>query len=277
MSTLSQQAYEFIQQRIVSGELAAGDVISEHSVAREIGISRTPVREAIQQLESEGLVEQVARYGTIVRRPERRDVVELYELREALECFAVRRAAEVIDAAAVAMLQKLCGEMAEVIERFAQTADGAGGGPLPGALKRRFLAADMAFHMVIIRATGNRRIMKSVGESRVLARIFATPRQQHDLPQLRSTQAYHESILAAVQQRQGDAAERTMRDHIRASMSEALAHFDRDAADRAAAEAADLPLPADLAREFNAMQRKRRGSTTEAQRAPRRSSQKARP
>src|SRR6201995_3075492 len=82
---LREQAYKHIHGKLLAGELPAGHVLSEHSLAREIGISRTPVREAIQRLEQEGVLEQIPRYGTVVRRPERRDLEELYQLREALE------------------------------------------------------------------------------------------------------------------------------------------------------------------------------------------------
>ena len=88
-----ERAYQYLHARIASGALAGGALVSELSLAREMGLSRTPVREAIRQLIMEGLVEQVPRHGTIVRIPERREVAELYEVREALESYAVAQAA----------------------------------------------------------------------------------------------------------------------------------------------------------------------------------------
>ena len=75
--SLSQRAYQHIQREIVSGQLEPGSVISETLLAKQLGISRTPVGEAIRKLAQEGLVEQVPRYGTIVCDLERRRPVTL--------------------------------------------------------------------------------------------------------------------------------------------------------------------------------------------------------
>ena len=66
---LAHRAYEHLQQRLWSGALAAGSKISETTLAQELGMSRTPVREAIRRLESEGVVSQVASSGTFVTVP----------------------------------------------------------------------------------------------------------------------------------------------------------------------------------------------------------------
>src|SRR5262245_15044729 len=92
--TLVQRAYEHIQEAILSGHLPAGSVVSEAVLAKSLGISRTPVGEAIRQLAREGLVQQVPRYGTIVKPIDRRELIELYEMRAALESYAAARAAE---------------------------------------------------------------------------------------------------------------------------------------------------------------------------------------
>ena len=92
-SPLTHQAYQHIQAEILAGRFAAGTLISETRIAEELGISRTPVGEAIRTLASEGWVEQQPRRGTIVRSFSRREIIELYELREALETFAAGKAA----------------------------------------------------------------------------------------------------------------------------------------------------------------------------------------
>src|SRR6188768_653952 len=152
---LRDQAYRHIHGKLLSGELPAGHVLSEHSLAREIGISRTPVREAIRRLEQEGILEQVPRYGTIVRRPERRDLEELYQLREALEPYAVAQVAGRLNGEDLAMLARLCDE----IRVIAAAVKKAGRDVVDAALMRRLLSADLAFHMVLLRASGNRRLM----------------------------------------------------------------------------------------------------------------------
>ncbi|MBY0526788.1 MAG: GntR family transcriptional regulator [Gemmataceae bacterium] len=244
-SHLRQQAYDYIQGQILSGELTPGGHVSELSLARAIGISRTPVREAVRQLVHEGVLEQVPRLGTIVRSPERQDIVDLYELREALESFAASQAAERISAEDIVRLERLCEE----ISRLASEAKKAGASALDAAGLKRFLAADLAFHMVMIRAAGNRRILKTVADSRVLTRLFSTPRQRHELEIVEKTYHYHSRILRALKGADATAARDLLAEHIRASRQEALEYYDR----HCVAKTAPFPLglPPDLLAELN--------------------------
>src|SRR5271169_1260355 len=94
LTNLKIHAYEHIRKRLLSGDLAPGASLSPALLAKEIGISHTPVREAISQLESEGLVERLPRLGARVRLIDRRELEELFELRETLEADAAAWAAE---------------------------------------------------------------------------------------------------------------------------------------------------------------------------------------
>jgi DNA-binding GntR family transcriptional regulator len=245
--TLRNQAYSYIQKKILSGELPVGQQVSEASLAREIGISRTPVREAIQQLVREGLVEQVPRLGTLVKALDRRDVVELYELREALEPFAVGHAAQRIGAADLARCDRLCDE----IHRLNEEARQSGVERLGGAKLLRFLAADMGFHMILVRAAGNERIQKIVADSRVLIRIFNTHRQEHDHKILDETEQFHSQILKAVREHDSDRARALMNEHIATSKRETLEFIDRGSG--AADQPTTLGLPEDLLKELGSI------------------------
>lgn len=247
MPSLCDRAYQHILRKLTSGQLVAGSLISEPSLAEELGMSRTPVREAIKRLEHEGLVDQVPRYGTVVRQPGRRELAELFEMREAMECHAMALAAEAIGAADLKLLHRLVDEM----QRVADALTDGGHQALEGAALRRFLAADMAFHTVLLRAAGNQRMMKAVAEWRVFMRIFSTPRQTHDLRVVRSTLSYHRRILEAVEHQRPDPACALMREHIRVSREEALACFDTHRAGRPSDERLVLALPEDLADELD--------------------------
>lgn len=247
---LREQAYKHIHGKLLAGELPAGHVLSEHALAREIGISRTPVREAIQRLEQEGILEQVPRFGTIVRRPERRDLEELFQLREALEPYAVAQVAGRLSTDDLHMLDRLCDEIqviAAAVKKNPRTV-------VDAALMRRLLSADLGFHMVLLRASGNRRLMKIIADSRMLTRIFGTPRQEHDLAVIEETHRFHSQILKAVRQGDGEKARRLMAEHIRASMSEALEHYDR-AQSRPDTRTIPLGLPDDLLDDLQRIER----------------------
>jgi DNA-binding GntR family transcriptional regulator len=82
--TIQEKAYSYLRKKILSGELAPGEALSEVSIARELGNSRGPLREAVRRLRAEGLLRQAPTGGSMVVEFSRREVAELYELREAL-------------------------------------------------------------------------------------------------------------------------------------------------------------------------------------------------
>ena len=92
--SIGEKAYLYLRGRILSGELPPGAALSEASIARELGNSRGPLREAVRRLTAEGFLRQAPNGGSVVVEFSRRDVAELYELREALEVYAAGKAAE---------------------------------------------------------------------------------------------------------------------------------------------------------------------------------------
>lgn len=252
-TSLRHRAYQHIYRKIADGHLPAGSQVSELSLAREIGISRTPVREAIRRLALEGLVEQVPRYGTIVREPDRQEMAELYEVREALESYAAATAARRIAPPDVERMRRLHGQMFEVAEELRASGNTA----LDDSLLRQFLAADLGFHLVVIHAAGNRRLMKIVVDTQALTRIFRHRRQVHGLSIVRRACRYHGEILRAVEARDPAAARRWTARHIRASKRQALSYLDRPG-DAHAGELIALDLPEHLLVELNG----RKGAAT---------------
>lgn len=221
--SLHEKAYSFIQQQILTGRLAAGAAISEVALARQIGVSRTPVREAIGQLVAEGFLERIPGRGVVVVQPTREDLVELYELREALEVYAVGKVARQRPSASeLVVLREACDE----IRRMAEQLRHSGRERLDDAEMQAFLATDLKFHMLLLRLAGNRRIMKVVADTRLLTRIFSYRREGHDAAQLESIHAYHSQILDAVEAGDAEAAMQRLREHIRVSRQERLEAYD---------------------------------------------------
>src|SRR6187401_1370865 len=106
-ASLAAEAYEFVKQRILCGELPMGQVISRRKIAAELGMSFLPISEALLRLEFEGLLESRPRAGTRVRIPSADDVRGHYVLRKALEVKAAMLCAEVAPAREIAELKKL--------------------------------------------------------------------------------------------------------------------------------------------------------------------------
>ena len=245
--SLSLKAYRSIQSRIYSGSLAVGSVVSEVSLAEELGVSRTPVREAIRRLCSEGLLEQVPRFGTIVRRQTRNEIIELYQLREALESYAVGIAAQTISPEDLKQMETYC----EHIRVMAHKLRDSGKDVLDSAEMGRFLAVDMAFHTLMIHVAGNSRITKLVTESKVLTGcFFRTNRRQHNLEIIVGAYRFHVRILRALQRGDAEAAGRFTAEHIRAGLKGALQQYDQMKAAESVAKPVQLELPDVVLDEF---------------------------
>jgi DNA-binding GntR family transcriptional regulator len=246
--SLRDQAYQRIRGKMVLGRLASGSQISEPKLVEMLGIGRTPVREAIQQLEVEGLVERIPRKGTVVRVPNRDDIVDLYELREGLESFAVRLATRRISAPELVRLRALCKQL----KLIANETIARGESVLSAEEMRQFLAADMSFHLLLINATGNQHIMKIVSDSHVMSQIFGTTRQEHNLDVVQATYRIHSDILEAVASGDGETAASLMIRHIRRSLCESLEHFFQQVEQMPTDHdlLMDLPLPEELLKEI---------------------------
>jgi len=121
---LRDQIHERLRGAILAGDLAPGTPVIEAEVAASLGASRTPVREALRRLESEGLLEPRGLRGSVVREIKRDEVVCIYEIREALESLAARRAARSLSPADLAELDETVAQMrahlddVETFERY---------------------------------------------------------------------------------------------------------------------------------------------------------------
>lgn len=215
-TSLTQRAYTRIFHEIFSGALPAGSRVSEMELAERLDIGRMPVREAIRQLQSEGLMEQVHRRGTFVRQFNLQEILDLYELREALEPYAVAKAVKQIDANGISMLESLCEEM----HSLAVGLQRSGFSCLEGETRQRHLTVDMTFHLILIRAGGNQPIAQAVARSKVILRIFLAQAMVFSLPFLAQAYRFHRRILRAVKRRDPEAARDWTARHIRTGMEQ---------------------------------------------------------
>lgn len=109
---IREKAYEYLKSAVLSGRFIPGERLTEEHLAREMGISRTPVREALRKLESEGLIKALETRGFIVSRDSRKEVEEVFDIRAVLEGFALRVICGRVTEEALAQLHD-CIERAE--------------------------------------------------------------------------------------------------------------------------------------------------------------------
>ncbi len=220
--SLSDTAYKYIQQKLLHAQLPAGAKISEHALSREIGISRTPIREAIRRLESEGVLSQVASKGTYVARHDRTELVDLYEVRMALERSAVRRAIRRIRPAEASELQRLCDQMRAAARAFRDS----GLAVMDGAPLRTYLTADLAFHLLLLRIAGNRYAAKIIGDVHFRTAMFGYRSHDRNLRHVARTWLAHARAALAIRRGDRRLAQRWLLRHIRSSLRDALQSFD---------------------------------------------------
>lgn len=192
-NNLSDQAYDELVRRIVSGTFPAGRMLQEEKLSSEFGISRTPVREALQRLSAEGLVEQLPRRGYRVSLPDEEALKELYECRTRLELMALNLA---------------LGEIPEqeifVLEKKLKNASGEKNPALS-------LEADTEMHSLIMDFSGNRYLAALIRQFMMKTAPFRSYRNQKNLEENNEERL---QILDAIRERNLKKASRLLKEHI---------------------------------------------------------------
>jgi DNA-binding GntR family transcriptional regulator len=201
---LGQEAYQRIRGAIRDGALTPGLRLTETDLAARFGVSRTPVRQAIARLESEGLLTHEARRGLSVTRPDHGQVIELYVMREILEGAAARLAAQHATETEI-------GAMAELVE----------GEPAVFGDPHALSELNQRLHGLLYLAAHNRYLLKGLGQ--ISATIALLPTLLTLAGRAEQAHAEHRALIAALRRRDGDAAEEAARAHSRAAQRHRLA------------------------------------------------------
>ncbi len=221
-TSLSQTAYERIQAMLLREDIVSGAKVSEEKLAAKLGISRTPVRDAIRRLQQEGVLHQRPSSGTYVASPDRHSLIETYEVRMALESFAVQKAARRMSSTDLEQLDNYCHDMLDAIRAFRDSHRPV----LDGPLLRDFLVADLSFHMLLMRSVNNPYMLKLMGDAHVRNRIFSSQSHNRSLRHVAYVWLYHARVSRAIRRRQGAKARRWLLRHMQMSLREALRQFD---------------------------------------------------
>jgi DNA-binding GntR family transcriptional regulator len=151
-----------IQKRILDGAIHVGAWIRQETLAAELGVSRTPVREALRQLQAGGLVEVLPRRGTYVRGPSPRDIREGYAVRAELEGLAAQLAAQLITDAELERLRAAEAVLPRKVDPPAEPSPRSGDGLRADSGWVKSMEANDLFHDLIVDASGNRRLRDAI-------------------------------------------------------------------------------------------------------------------
>lgn len=219
---LPRRVHAAVRTKLLDGTLPPGSRLDYKQLAAELGVSTTPVREAVTQLASEGFVELVPRLGAVVRSLNPTSAHEFYEVREAVETFAAMKAAE---RCSPRHLESL-GLHLETMQQLADETFARGEKCLRSEDVFTFLDADIAFHKTILSGARNVALARTVSESHIQSRIFYADRGVHDTVRLTRACQQHTEIRDALMKRDGHAAAEAMRIHIHTSLEFTLEHLE---------------------------------------------------
>lgn len=208
---LARHAYELLRESIVKGDLKPGQVFTEMALAKELRISRTPVREALLELANQGLIQYLPRRGVMVTDYGRQDVIEVFEVRLALEVFAAERLAGMDPQPNLTKLDEALDLQKEALTR---------------SRKADLIRIDRKFHVLICELGGNQRLLtifkslRDIVQVMSLGALIKAGREEEVIEE-------HQRIVAAIRAQDVPATRLSMTEHLEASKSAVLERFDR--------------------------------------------------
>ena len=202
--SLRQQVYQALRQIILKGDLASGERIVETTLAKQLQVSRTPIREAIGQLQHEKLIVANSTGGLRVTTLSVQDAAQLYDCRLALEQLAIVSACEQITSKQLKQLEKYV----LLAEKFAH--------PSSKSDSSKLLEIDYQFHHLIAESSGNKwllTLLEQVFDKMSLLRVQTT---KHN-PQVLEIRLEHRQVYNAIAEKNLDLAQATIKEHLIAS------------------------------------------------------------
>jgi len=211
--SLRNKVFKYIKSQIITGIYGPGETLLEAKLAEELGVSRTPIREAMHLLELEGLIETSAKKGSAVLGITPKDVQDIYVIRQLVEGLAASWAAERLTTAEIRELQKIF----DLMEFYAQKQD-----------FEEVTELDNQFHQIIYDASGSKILKITLGNLHQyvqLARLESLKTHER-MPE---TIKEHHALLDALVARDSDAAEKAMSLHAKNACSHIVSHLTTDA------------------------------------------------
>jgi DNA-binding GntR family transcriptional regulator len=203
---LGDKVYEAIRDQIVTCELAPGSQLGVADLSRQLGVSLTPVRDALNRLMAEGLVEDVPRRGYFVARLDPEGISDLLGARRLIELAAVEDGIERIEPEHLDEMRKLAEEMEQLVDREGRYVDYA-----------EFSKRDSQFHLLVVGSAGNRHLVEIYRGLSVHVHIHRTNLvAQAGYSRGAATAREHRSILEGFQRRDLAAARAAITEHVQA-------------------------------------------------------------
>ncbi len=197
--SLGNQAYQELKRIILERQIPPGGKLNEGDLAKALGISRTPIREAINRLEKEGLLKIIPQRGAFVVQFTEKDIYELFLIRENLEGLAAYLAAG-------KMNERDLSRLESSVEGFSE--------PFDEKEIRRYAREDFKFHQTVVQFSEAQRLINLISTLHDYIRIFRLTTIGLS-GRMKTSLDEHRELLQAFRERKPEEAERRMREHIR--------------------------------------------------------------
>ncbi len=212
--TLREQIVSSLRDSIIKGELNPGQKLTEPELAEKLGISRTPIREAFRQLESEGFLTVIPRRGAVVSRITRKEIGDFYDLKSLLEGYAARIAAEKITEKGIEKLRKINEQLVVLAEKDDVDA---------------FFSKNDEFHNTFISYCGNEKLLEF--HKHLVQRFMRFRLGALSVPgRLQLSVKQHRNIIKALAENDGPLAETLVLEHALLSGVELAERVEQDVA-----------------------------------------------
>ena len=204
-----------ISTKIFAGDYPPGSRLRQEALAEEFSVSRTPIREALRQLEVKGLVQHVPHQGSMVLAPDARDIREAYQVRAELEGLAIALAVEWITDEQLERMRHAQKRFAATVEKLAVAARKLPEGKVYGRDLPSWVESNDEFHGVVTEASGNLRLRRMIRDLHLgFTRNVMLSALAMDGRHMRENVAQHDAILGAIERRDGIEARKSMTHHI---------------------------------------------------------------
>ena len=208
---LSQKVYRILKTRIIKGDLKPGEKLLENKIAEQLGVSRTPIREALRELAAEGFVKMSPNQGVVVSNVSVKDIQEVLQIRGVLEGLAARLAAKLINGEEIKELEKFLKQMEHYTNKGNALA---------------FSEMDAEFHELILNICGNNRLIqihKNLSDQthRYRIRSLSIPGR------LKDSLNEHQEIVEALKRKDSEKADRVSQEHVKNVVANILANEDK--------------------------------------------------
>jgi DNA-binding GntR family transcriptional regulator len=220
----SHNVYKLIRERILAGSIKPGARLVNRTLGKELGVSPVPVREALNRLVSDGVVEQIPGSGTFVRKLTKEDLIHLYAMWELLEGYAVSQAAIYARPDQIAELRAVCEEGLVVARKIRDT-DNHQATP---ELLKAWLDVELDYHSMLISLGGNPWLTRLLEQIQLLSAIILSKPRVITLTEVSGTCREHARLVLAINNRDTVKAQKLLASHLQKGMASQLMDMSKE-------------------------------------------------